>query len=230
MARYPGAHWNPAGTPGGTISPRVVILHTMAVNAFARPKAANGLEWHFGVHWSGKVEQHVDTSKRADANNKANAFAISIETEDDGDPATQPWSEEQMVALARLVRWCCDTHGIPKVRCNRWDGTGIGYHTMWGAPSQWTPVAKTCPGKARIAQFPRLLQMVAGTPTPRPPEDDDMAVIVKYPGPTGADMYEVTDWVRRRGITGPAELAELQTAGLRTVAVSAATAAAIPKA
>jgi hypothetical protein len=28
---------------------------------------------------------------------------------------------------------------------------------MWGAPSEWTPVSKTCPGKGRIAQFHDVL-------------------------------------------------------------------------
>jgi energy-converting hydrogenase A subunit M len=39
----------------------------------------------------------------------------------------------------------------------------VGYHTLFGAPSQWTPaVGKTCPGTVRIRQWheqvvPRIL-------------------------------------------------------------------------
>lgn len=181
MARYPTARWDPAGTPGGTIAPRVVIVHSEATKGgLARPNGGP-LEWHFMVRSDGTVIQHVDTERRADANRDANNFAISIETEDRGDPDHEPWTDKQLVAIVDLIAWCCDTHGIPRTRCDAWDGSGVGFHTMWGAPSHWTPVVKTCPGAARKAQFPLILDRLddatAAAPTPEPEKDDDM------PGP-----------------------------------------------
>lgn len=162
MARCPFATWDPAGTPGGSIIPRTVIVHSEATKlGLARP-TGGVLEWHFMVRLDGRILQHVDTERRADANNKANAFAVSIETEDRGDPDREPWTDAQLWALERLIRWICTAHRIPLRRCPSWVEGGIGYHTMFGAPSPWTPVVKTCPGKVRIAQFdtdllPRLI-------------------------------------------------------------------------
>ena len=47
-----------------------------------------------------------------------------------------------------ITPWCIPTH-----------------NTMFGAPSEWTPVSKTCPGTIRIRQFNRtvLPAIVAGT-------------------------------------------------------------------
>src|SRR5690606_18447307 len=111
MARCPFATWSPDGaTPGGAIVPRVVIVHSEATKGDARPHS--GLEWHFWIAHDGRIKQVVDTDRRADANNKANAFAVSIETEDDGDPDREPWTDAQLWALARLIRWVCTVHRI----------------------------------------------------------------------------------------------------------------------
>lgn len=169
MSRYADAAWVPAGTPGGAITPRVLILHTEATVGQAQPHS--GLEWHFMVMNDGRVKQLVDTNLRADANNKANPFAISVETEDDGSPDADPWTPQQVKAIVKLCRWAHEEHGIPLRRCDGPYGSGIGYHTMWGAPSEWTPVAKTCPGAARKHQFEtEVLPLLAGPSE----EDDDM--------------------------------------------------------
>jgi hypothetical protein len=188
MARYPRAAWRPAGTPGGPINPTTVILHSEATLGHAAPHS--GLEWHFWVGYSGAVEQLVDTERRADANNEANPFAISIETEDDGDPDTRPWTGAQVDALVDLVDWCCRTHGIARRQAPTWNGGGIGYHTLFGAPSPWTPVVKTCPGRERIKQFPPILARVVAlgapseppAPAPSPLLEDDMPIEILAPG------------------------------------------------
>jgi hypothetical protein len=169
MARCGFATWNPKGTtPGPKIDPRVVIFHVTAGLGNAQPHS--GLEWHFEVSLSGALEQQVDTNLRADANYKANPFAISIETEGKGEGS---WTDAQLDTLVRLSHWCIDVH--PKIRaqrCNAWDGSGFGYHVMWGAPGMWTPVAKSCPGPKRIAQFDSVLLPRILSPIPVPPEDD----------------------------------------------------------
>ena len=158
----------PENATSARTDPDQVILHT-AVDApgdtslygyFARTDVT--LESTFFVKNDGTIEQYMDTTRQADANRYANNRAISIETEDDGRPDIKPWSAAQLAALVRLIDWICDTH--PKVlrrQCPAWDQAGIGYHSMWGSPSEWTPVAgKSCPGAARIPQVPGIISAV----------------------------------------------------------------------
>lgn len=167
MARCPFARWAPDGaTPGGPIVPRVAILHCTAVDFDAHPHG--GLEWHFEIDFAGNIDQLVDTERRADANNKANEFAVSIETWGRGEGE---WTAAQLASIDRLLRWLNATHPtIPLARCTDPYGSGIGYHTMFGAPSAWTPVAKSCPGPIRKTQFDRIVLPALATQT----EDDDM--------------------------------------------------------
>lgn len=150
---------------------RAVILHSAAgrgslYNFF---RTSSSLESHFWVSEKGVIEQYVDTGRRADANRNANGFAISIETES-SPAATEPWNAVQFMAIVRLVRWCCTEHRIPARNIPAWDSSGIGWHVQFGAPGPWTPVAKSCPGPARIRQMPSLVAAVAaadhGTPPP----------------------------------------------------------------
>jgi hypothetical protein len=149
------------------IRPRVVILHSAAGRGSLYRFFLNSsnLESHFWVSSTGEVEQYMDTEVRADANLKANGFAVSIETES-SPAATEPWPSPQYEALVRLVRWICDTHGIPKAKVTKWDGTGIGWHIQFGAPGPWTPVSKSCPGPARIRQMPALISAVGASGAP----------------------------------------------------------------
>lgn len=168
MALLGSATWNPAGaTPGGYMDPRVVIFHVIDGEGNARPH--DGLEWHFEVSYSGAIEQGVDTNRQAAANYHANPFAISVETEG---LAAGLWTDAQLDSLVLLSEWCMAEHPlILRQRCPRWDGSGFGHHTMFGAPGPWTPVAKSCPGANRKRQFDEVLlpRILNG-----PQEGDDM--------------------------------------------------------
>jgi N-acetylmuramoyl-L-alanine amidase len=167
------------------ITPRVVIVHTMDGTLLGTDSLFRSefkLESHFGIggptdgaDLDGVIFQWMDTDRRADANLDANAFAISIETSDGGDPS-RPWSKKQLDALVRLISALCDHHGIPRRICDRADGSGLGWHVMFGAPGPWTPVAKTCPGPVRIEQLKdTVFPAVMGHETPSmtmTPEDD----------------------------------------------------------
>lgn len=179
--RNPDYAWEPEGTPGGFINPRILIFHSDCANG-AEPHAHDGLEWHFWIGYGGDGHQHVDTGLHADAQYEANGFAISCETASNPD-ATDRWTYAQLQAMAKLAIWCNANHGIPLKRCDAWNGSGIGYHTMWGSPSHWSPSARTCPGPTRIKQFdeellPLIQSMLAGDP-PHPPLEEDMAVLWK---------------------------------------------------
>jgi hypothetical protein len=111
---------------------------------------SGGIESHFYITWRGKIEQYRDTDFEADANYRANPFAISIETAGWG---TGRWNLAQRRAIKRLLKWVHETHDVPLEKVTAWDGAGVGYHTQFGAPGPWTPVSKSCPGPGRIAQF-----------------------------------------------------------------------------
>jgi len=103
----------------------------------------------------------MDTERRADANYHANGFALSAETCDHykgGTYTNPPLTGAQVRSVIRFFNWAADTHSIPRRRCPAWDAGGFGYHSMWGAPSQWTPAAgKTCPNPNRIRQFNEII-------------------------------------------------------------------------
>ena len=163
MARCPFARWRPLPENGSQprIKPTQAILHsavdsprplTSLYGFFSRTDVT--VESHFHILNDGTIEQYMDTTVRADANRDANARAVSIETEDDGDPDNTPWTTAQINSIIRLLHWLRDTHGIPLTTCPAWDKPGLGWHSMWGAPSRWTPArGKTCPGRIRIRQI-----------------------------------------------------------------------------
>jgi N-acetyl-anhydromuramyl-L-alanine amidase AmpD len=158
------------------IVPRLVILHSAAGKGslYKFFRDSSNLESHFWVGEDGTIEQYIDTRVRADANLKANPFAVSIETESSRE-ATERWGPAQAAAIVRLVRWLCDEHRIPKRKVPTWDGSGIGWHIQFGAPGPWTPVSKSCPGPARVIQArDEIIPAVAQDGT-EPKEWDEMA-------------------------------------------------------
>lgn len=168
MAWYPFAN-KKLIKPGPNDPPIIVvgaILHVDAGNnkslyEYFRDKSG-GIESHFHVPKAGPVEQYRDTGYEADANLKANSFTVaglrfgfvSIETQglEKGE-----WNEWQLQEIKRLLSWLSATHSFPlKVTTNP-RGPGVGYHTLFGAPGPWTPVAKSCPGPDRVRQFNDVL-------------------------------------------------------------------------
>jgi hypothetical protein len=151
------------------ITPTTIIDHSIvgsALGAWYYFRDQTGIESHFIVRGApsgsadGRIWQLMDTGRRADANLDANAFAISIETEDNGDPDHFPWSRRQLESLRWLHAKLRAVHPtIPRRRCPSPRGGGLGYHSMWGAPSPWTPVrGKTCPGRpVRVGQWNNTL-------------------------------------------------------------------------
>lgn len=164
MALYPPAI-KKLIPPGGS-DPRIkacgVVLHVRdglgdsLYDYFNGP--SGGVESHFYIRFDGTVEQYRDTGWEADANLDGNSFMrgdvryglLSIETEG---LAAGKWTPQQMASIKRLLVWASNVHDFPLKLIQSWNGDGVGYHTMWGSPSHWTPVKKSCPGYDRIAQF-----------------------------------------------------------------------------
>jgi len=148
----------PPGPNDPPIVPRIAVLHVDAGNAetlyyYFRDRSG-GIESHFFIKKDGTVEQYRDIYWQADANLDGNDFAVSIETQGYG---AGEWTAAQLTSIKRLLLWLHNETDVPLKRCTAWDGVGVGYHVMWGAPSHWTPVAKTCPGPDRVKQFEALL-------------------------------------------------------------------------
>jgi len=184
----------PESTTQPHITPRIAILHSAAGRGslYGWFKDNSSLESHFWVSDEGLIEQYMDTNRRADANRNANAYAVSIETES-SPQATERWTPAQAAAITRLLDWLCREHpDIERQQCDRPDGSGIGWHTMWGSPSPWTPVAKSCPGPARIPQardeiIPAVI--AAGSPS-EPKEWSDMATEAEVKAAVKAGVKE----------------------------------------
>jgi hypothetical protein len=121
-----------------------------------------------GPDFAGRIFQVVAWDQRADCNFKANPFATSWETQDNGSAtlAATPWSPAQVEQLAGIAAFAHLRDGVPLRPPPRWDAGGIGYHSQFPEWSSFT--GKTCPGAARIGQMPeiraRAVEIVAWRP------------------------------------------------------------------
>lgn len=189
MAWFPAAVRKPIapGPNDPRIKPRVVILHVAVSEQpslfgyFNGP--SGGVESHFYIRRDGTTEQYRSTDYQADANTDANDFAISVETQG---MERGEWTAEQLAAIKALILWCHDTHGIPLVRCPAWDGSGIGYHTLF--PGRWDKRGASCPGPERKLQFNQII-----TPWLTAPQEDDMPTVQELlDAPLGANPADQT--------------------------------------
>jgi hypothetical protein len=97
------------------------------------------------------VEQYRSIYFQADANLGANNFAVSVETQG---MAAGEWTQAQLDAIKKLLRWLHREAGIPLTKCATSDGSGVGYHSQFRS---WSPVVKSCPGPDRVRQFDTVL-------------------------------------------------------------------------
>jgi hypothetical protein len=167
MARCPFAVWRPIAE--NSYQPKITPTQAIAHSAVDAPGPTSlfgyfdrtdvTVETHFFIKNDGVIEQYLDTTVRADGNRFANVRAVSFETEDEGDPNNREWTPAQVATIKRLLAWLFQTHPaiLPRM-CPAWDLPGVGYHTMWGAPSEWTPSVKTCPGTIRKVQWAREIE------------------------------------------------------------------------
>lgn len=178
MSRYPGATWKPLpqNATQSRITPTVVVFHSTAGGSMQSAEnvfkdTTRGTEAHFVVGYDGEIWQFMDTSVRADAQWDANGYAVSIETLSNV-AASDPWTTAQLAALTKLGRWLLATHkGIGRRICRTPTDPGFGYHRLF---QSWNQSAHSCPGNARVAQFPKLVQSILA-PT-SPPSGADMTV------------------------------------------------------
>jgi hypothetical protein len=140
-------------------TPKLAVVHSlviaprpgkrmldMVVNGFKD----SGKESHFVLESDGTVTQLMDSEVWADAQKGANDRAISMETEDDGNPDATRWTDRQVSRIVEWYQWCSKTHGIPLRVALSPTESGVGYHSLHKA---WNSLSKTCPGTVRVEQW-----------------------------------------------------------------------------
>lgn len=166
-------------------SKRVAVMHTNGGGTdngslygwFARP--GNTVCSHYQIMWDGTAEQYMPHSKQAYAQHAGNAFGVSLEFQDDGNPS-RPMSDAQLATAAAIVAEL----GIPHAIAGE-DGSpeGYGYHALY--PS-WNTSGHDCPGQVRIDQWAALF---AGPPVSLL-GDEPLNIITKSDG-SGARIMAV---------------------------------------
>lgn len=157
------------------VGPRRLIFHTAVSNVSSLKGYFESVSVcsHWYVQREGGIEQYVDTKYQAPANRDANPDSLSVESWDgygstwgQGDPVP-PWTSEQVEANARIAAWSHIEHGIPLelIPDSKPGREGIGYHRLgidpWrvaGGELWSSSYGKICPGPARIAQVPQIIE------------------------------------------------------------------------
>lgn len=178
-----------------------------------------GTPEQLAAHQPATIEQYVDTALRANADYEANDATISVETQGGLNNAdVEHWDESQILALASIVAWAIATHGIkPQLASDSVafsdTSKGVSWHRLgidpWRKPNGMhysTSRGKRCPGDARIAQIPQILELAVGTPVapvsnpitppppptpPAPPAPKPAPPAVLRRGSTGARVVQV---------------------------------------
>jgi hypothetical protein len=178
MARIPDANWRPLpeNEKQGKITPIQIILHT-AVDGKSTTSLWNyfnspgiNLETHGYFQKNGGLEQYMDTLVRADANYKANGWAISFEAWDGmaGTKNYPPYTAEQVETIISTLDFLCRVHNIPRRIAPAFNAPGIGWHNLY---PEWSyPGATGCPGNPRIQQIRNIIipRLASGSPPPQP--------------------------------------------------------------
>lgn len=189
MARMPGTTWKPitVNYTSRKTAKRRVILHvaeseSTSIHGWFNNPAARSSS-HFYVARDGSIEQYVDTDHVSWASGEGNSDSISVETQG---RSAGPWTPEQCAALARIIKWANETHGIPLrlMASSKSTETGIGWHRLGvdgyfpdlpsplagrlqrGGGEKWSSArGKSCPGTDRIPQIPGILEAARGKST-----------------------------------------------------------------
>lgn len=177
----------PESDSQAAIRPTQFIVHSLAApwsieRTYEFWKNSTNLESHFGLGYDGRLAQYIGTHTRADANAGANNRAISLESAANTSN-TDPWTQEQIDTLVRVMDWAARTEGIPRRKCRSATDPGFGYHRMF---ADWSTGGTYCPGDARVKQFNSIVmpRVIAG-------EVEDVAL-------SSEDIDKIADAVIRR--------------------------------
>jgi len=169
------------------------------------------------VRRSGVIEQYIDTDFCSAADLEGNDGSVSVETQGGVTNADgEPWTPEQVAALARIYAWVRAQHGVANKLATTsrigdeskglsWHRLGIDPWRVSGGMRYSSSRGKRCPGDARIAQVPAIFAA-----------SQDGTAPVAIPASTPAPIPAVTSerWLQRGNVG--AAVGELQ--GLLTAA------------
>jgi hypothetical protein len=108
-------------------------------------RAGNDICSHFQVANDGSAEQYIATEHVAYAAFASNAYAVQIETEDDGNPAT-PWTAAQIAKIVAILH----ALKVPAQVAPDGPGSGVGWHSLY---ADWNQDHHNCPGAVRVSQI-----------------------------------------------------------------------------
>lgn len=178
------------------IVPRVAVLHRHgskgSSEAVGRYFDRVGSESHFSIKRDGTIVQFVPVDRQADAQWDANAFAVSIETEDDG-IWEAAWTGAQIDAIVRLLFWLNAEWGIPLHECTGPYGSGVGWHKQF---DQWNKSSHYCPSDGQVDQIRNhILPALSGDAPAYQPERGDEDVMRR--GDQGQSVEYLQEQVNR---------------------------------
>lgn len=189
------ATWKPVPYTGlhGRTPRRAVVLHTNGGGSGSlfgwfsgNARGYHGAEnRHVGAQFqvlnSGHAEQYVDTDQVIYHAYSASEWAVGIETEDDGHPAT-PWTDAQ---LGTIIAICRELH-VPAQLLKDGPSDGVGWHEQY---ADWNRTAHSCPGKIREQQIRDvIIPALRRTPAPTPPAWFHRLLRVQHPFLSGNDV------------------------------------------
>jgi hypothetical protein len=230
MAVYPGATFKPTSFGGRTPRNRQGrgILHVAVSERVSYPPFS-GNTWHFYVAKDGTCEQYVDTDFVAWASVDANDDALSIETAGAANPATvnsEPWTPAQCARIADIMRWEASQPGgapleqLPDSRAGRrgWGPHRLGIkHSAGPRPGWWQPggevwsnaLGKECPGDAKVAQVPQIIQLArSGDDMPLNQDDLNKISVVVKQWAQAAVTEPTIDWGGGRKVSVAQQVAD----------------------
>lgn len=222
MARMPGTTWKPLTinyTKRTTAKTRVILHVADSVAAslygwMSNPTARASC--HLYVDRSGRIEQYVDTDHISWTSGEGNYNSIGVETQGKADGT---WTDAQRDALARIIAWAHQVHGVPLrlMESSRSSEHGVGWHRL-GVDGRWFPdlpsmlagrtqrgggekwssaTGKTCPGDDRIPQIPGILDAAKALVEPAPKSTPASASSGTYTVRDGDTWWSIA---RRLGI------------------------------
>lgn len=193
---------------------------------------------HFYVRKDGTIEQYVSTVYYSAADYQGNDATISVETQGGvHDAQGEPWTGEQITALAKIVAWVHLTHPSIPVRLAvdsrkgesskgvSWHRLGIDPWRVVGGMRYSTSRGKVCPGNAKIAQIPEVVALARTfldmelTPVSDPHPQGNGGAVKNYltRGDVGGRVKELQQLLNARGYRlvvdgsfGPATLAAVR--------------------
>lgn len=172
----------PADATHPQIAPTTIILHTNGggdgdLYQWFKTGVGQDVQSHNQVTSHGTVYQYMRWVIKANAQFSANAFAISIETGDHGDPSI-PWTALQLAAIVEVIVEACRLYNIPAVQCPAATGGGIGWHSQF---PEWNQDGHGCPGPVRVNQIVTTV-IPAVAAALKPPSGGEMAQTVNKNG------------------------------------------------